>query len=235
MDRIEKEIRDRYKQNIGICLLLFLSVFFFSCKAQGVSKTFSIKTGDLLFQEHKPDSSISSAVVAATRSIDQYHFSHVGVAFRDKDSIYVFEAVSSGVRETPLHEFLAKSATENHVPVVVVGRVKKKYSEAIAYAIPQIKTLIGKPYDNEFLPDNDKYYCSELVYETFRINGKPIFKASPMSFKDLRTGKISPLWKAFFKKIGKPIPEGVLGTNPGDMSKSKEINILGLVPDKYLY
>jgi hypothetical protein len=39
-----------------------------------------------------------------------------------------------------------------------------------------------------------------------------------MSFSD-STGNISPLWISYFSKMGIPVPEGVAGTNPNDMSR----------------
>jgi len=112
-------------------------------------------------------------------------------------------------------------------PVVVVGRLKPKYQKSIPRAIEILKSFLGKPYDYVFLPDNDKYYCSEIIYLAFlRPNGKSIFKATPMSFKDKETGKTSPLWEKHFERHKTPIPEGVLGTSPGEMSRSKAIKIV---------
>ena len=67
----------------------------------------------------------------------------------------------------------------------------------------------------------------EIIYLAFlRPNGKPIFKATPMSFKDKETGETSPLWKKHFERHKTPIPEGILGTSPGEMSRSKAIKIV---------
>ena len=48
----------------------------------------------------------------------------------------------------------------------------------------------------------------------------------PMTFRDKQTGEISPLWVEHFKRYKCEIPEGVPGTNPGDMSRSKAIRIV---------
>lgn len=32
-----------------------------------------------------------------------------------------------------------------------------------AAVIARAKSLVGKPYDEAFLPDNDAYYCSDLL------------------------------------------------------------------------
>ena len=48
--------------------------------------------------------------------------------------------------------------------------------------IARATTLIGKPYDNAFLPDNDAYYCSELIQVAFG----DIFPSQPMNWRDAK-------------------------------------------------
>lgn len=190
-----------------------------------------LRPGDILFKEYPADSAFTDAVVAATQSVDSYRFSHVGVvtSVGPEGNVTVTEAVFSGVRETPLDSFLLTARHVGAQPVVLAARLKKPYRKAVEAALPRIKELVGKPYDREFLPDNDCYYCSELIQATFLIDGKPIFEARPMTFKDKDTGETSPLWIEYFKELQRPIPEGVEGTNPGDMSRSELLTPLGLI------
>lgn len=110
---------------------------------------------------------------------------------------------------------------------MVVGRLKPRLQKNIPAAIERIKKLLGKRYDYVFNPDDDTYYCSELIYVSYlRPDGKPIFRMKPMTFRDKTTGETSPLWIEHFKRFKCDIPEGVPGTNPGDMSRSKAIRIV---------
>jgi hypothetical protein len=76
--------------------------------------------------------------------------------------------------------------------------------------------------------DNDKYYCSELVYEIFLKvnNNEPVFNLNTMTFKAKNSDEFLPNWVEYYRKLGEAIPEGKLGINPGAMSKSDVLKIV---------
>ena len=86
-------------------------------------------------------------------------------------------------------------------------------------------------YDNEFLMNNNKYYCSELIYEAFQNDS--IFKLRPMTFLHPETKDTLEEWKKYYSEIGVEIPENKLGINPGIMSLSERIEIVYIygIPD----
>jgi hypothetical protein len=47
-----------------------------------------------------------------------------------------------------------------------------------------------------------------------------------MTFIDFNTNKTHQNWIEYYKVLGKEIPEGKLGVNPGQLSRSKIINIV---------
>ena len=71
--------------------------------------------------------------------------------------------------------------------------------------------------------NNNKYYCSELIYESFKCNN--IFKLEKMNFNNLDGGK-NVIWQKYFDELNMTIPQDSLGINPASMSKSKNINII---------
>ena len=86
---------------------------------------------------------------------------------------------------------------------------------------------MNKPYDDGFDLQNERYYCSELVYFAFiDALGKHLFTLNSMTFKDPDTGKTFPAWEDYFKKLSLPIPEGKPGLNPGSISRSPIIDIV---------
>lgn len=206
-----------------IALIITLLAVGWECFAQ---KPFPLETGDLLFQV-TGRSAYTEAISSVTRGIKDLNFTHVGVAYVEDGKTYVLEAVPYGVVKSPLEKFFRDAQKSDGNPVVVVGRLKPRLRRCIPAAIEKIKTLLNKRYDFVFDPDDDDYYCSELIYVSYlKPNGKSIFKMKPMTFRDKQTGEISPLWVEHFKRYKCEIPEGVPGTNPGDMSRSKAIRIV---------
>ncbi|MCH5325636.1 MAG: hypothetical protein J1E29_00345, partial [Duncaniella sp.] len=79
-----------------------------------------------------------------------------------------------------------------------------------------------------FLPDNDKMYCSELVYESYLTeSGAHIFEAAPMNFR-AADGSMPQFWLELYAELGVPVPEGIPGTNPNDLSKSPLLKIVSV-------
>lgn len=189
---------------------------------------FKLQTGDLIFQESCAGD-MGNAIKEVTTSIAEYQFTHVGIVYIDEnDSIFVIEATQPRVAKTPLHEYLYPGNGKDCPPVSVVGRLKPEYRHCIPKAIENGLSLVGKEYDNGFVLGDDKYYCSELIYEILlkANNGNPIFSLNVMTFKSPETGEISDGWREHFQKYNLPVPEGELGINPGAMSQSDVIEII---------
>ncbi|MDR0421151.1 MAG: hypothetical protein LBH30_06870 [Prevotellaceae bacterium] len=203
---------------------IILFIVLFVCTAN-VFAQFKLQSGDLLFQAGK-STSLADAIAEVTSGIDSVNYTHVGIVSVENDKIFVIEATTPKVRKVSIDTFLNDARKINGKPIVAAGRLQSKYFDIIPQAIKNAETYLGKPYDYVYSPDNDEYYCSELVYLAFKNKrGKPIFKAKKMTFCD-EQGNMTATWIKHFEKYNAPIPEGRKGTNPGDMSKSKEITIL---------
>ncbi len=48
-----------------------------------------------------------------------------------------------------------------------------------------------------------------------------------MTYKQPGTDSFFPAWVAYYKALGKPIPQGLPGCNPGGISKSDKLTVLG--------
>lgn len=189
---------------------------------------FAIQQGDIIFQESGV-SRTENSIQEVTNSIDGYNFTHVGIVTIDEDgNAIVLEAVPPQVSITPLEEFLYPEGKDNPHPISVVGRLKPKYRKLIPAAIEEGRKLVGLPYDHAYTLGDDKYYCSEYIYEILKRSndGKDVFPLNAMTFKSPETGEITEGWIRHFEKLGVPVPEGEPGINPGAMSTSNVIDII---------
>jgi len=144
---------------------------------------------------------------------------HVGIIEGCNDSLFVIDAApKTGVSRRPLNEFLeAQCDEEGRMPNIKIMQLKDQ--RGVMEFVAKAKELVGAEYDFTFLPDNGKYYCSELVYECYQRDGKPIFEAAPMNFRNA-DGEFDAYWVELFERQGMKIPQGVLGTNPNDLCHS---------------
>ena len=192
----------RSRSSILLGFLLMLMFCVSVCSAQ------SQTTGDLLFVRSK-DSDMEKAISASTGE-----YTHVALVVCDTNGFpWVYEATRpDGVKRSTFIVW-----NDEYAQQYDVFRFTVPFDTADVAV--SANGFLGWPYDDAFLPDNDKLYCSELIYECFWKDGEHLFEAKPMNWRDA-DGNIPKYWIEHFRKLGVPVPEGVLGTNPTDMAKS---------------
>lgn len=190
--------------------------------AQGLDEV-QLQTGDLLFQD-LDCGPMCDAIEAVTEGFDGKDFSHTGLVYLRNDSVYVIEAIGKDVHLTPLAVFAQRSGDNK----IYAGRLKPEYRGLIKKATDYALTQAGVAYDDVFLYDNGKYYCSELIYDAFKKanHNKPFFVLEPMTFREPGGTKYFTVWADYYKDLKEPIPEGKPGINPGGLSRSDKITIL---------
>ncbi len=185
--------------------------------------------GDLLFQD-LDCGPLCNAIENVEKGYNNTRISHVGIVVKDNGKWYVAEAYRK-VQKTPLREFLHRSTDAHGNPKIIVGRIKKQYSTYATLFKQILDTLYGKPYDDEFLTNNGKYYCCELVYEIFQDkNGKHLFDLQPMQFSQ-QSNRIDSIWIVYFHKLKKKIPLNQPGCNPAHYSLSDKLEIVAILGD----
>ncbi|MEM7161202.1 MAG: YiiX/YebB-like N1pC/P60 family cysteine hydrolase [Bacteroidota bacterium] len=187
------------------------------------------KSGDLLFQDLNCGE-LCDAIEAVTYGVQGRDFSHCGMIVEWNDSLMVLEAIGTAVQINSIEHFLERSGDVMHIRNSVLGRVKEEYLEVTKKAVRRALSMIGEPYDPEFLIDNGKWYCSELIYECFldANNEEPFFDLAPMTFKDPMSKIFFPAWIEYYKELNESIPEGEPGINPGSLSRSDKLEIIDL-------
>ena len=190
-------------------------------------RDFHYQSGDLLFQD-LDCGELCDAIEVVTPGLNGKHFSHLGLVYVKRDSAFVIEAIGNDVHVTSISSFLQRQVDENDNPKIVVGRLKKSYQHLNDAAINFALQQLSKEYDNAFIYNNGKYYCSELIYDAYKAAnaGIPFFKLTPMTFKDPKTKRYFPAWETYYKNLQMNIPEGLPGCNPGSIATSEKIDIL---------
>jgi len=189
------------------------------------NQIYNIKEGDLFFQD-LDSSPLCEAIERVTDGVNNKNFSHVGICIIQNSEFYILEAFTNGVALIQIEDFINRSLNKNGKPKITIGRLLPEYNDLIKPALENGKALIGKEYDELFIMENDKYYCSELIYEMFLNPNYNIFELEPMTFKEPNSHDFMEIWVKYFNQFSQKIPEGKLGLNPGGMSKSKNIDII---------
>lgn len=191
-----------------------------------VAMSHQLREGDLLFT----CSDVPNVITRVTSGTDSLPIDHVGIVHRIGGSagpLFVIEAVKPMVCLTPIDSFLCRN-TSDVVPQVIVGRVNVECD--MARSVRCCLMMVGKPYDDLYLPGDSAIYCSELVQMNYvTIAGEAVFAPIPMSFHD-RTGRILDEWIDFYSRHGMQVPEGEPGSNPGELSCRRQVTIIGLYP-----
>jgi hypothetical protein len=202
----------------NIFYTLYLITFF------SFSQKVELKTGDIIFQSMNCGP-LCEAINQVTEGYEGHDFSHLGLVYIQNDSIYIIEAAGTKVQLTPIEKF--KSYTNEEM---FVGRLKRKFRKYIPEAITFSLEQIGVPYDDAYLYDNGSYYCSELIYDAFlNATKKPFFELQPMTFKAPNSNEYFEVWQEYYDNLKIKIPEGELGCNPGGISLSNKLKIIGIL------
>lgn len=173
---------------LGIILLL-IALPFGSIVTESLSSQTEpikdIREGDVIFQTSQ--SQQSPLIQIATQST----ISHCGIIIIKDGKPYVLETLKTLVL-TPLDKFIARGKDGKYW-------LKRSNKENIKI---KYGSYLGKPYDLAFKFDNDKFYCSELIYDIYK-NQLGIELCEPKKVSDyliLGTGKIPQIEKAMKKR-----------------------------------
>ena len=173
---------------IGIILLILALPFTSMVTETLTAQTEPIKEvreGDVIFQTSQ--SQQSPLIQIATRS----KISHCGIIVMKNGKPYVLETLKTLV-VTPLDKFIARGEDGKYWL-----KRSKKENIKIKYG-----SYLGKPYDLAFKFDNDKFYCSELIYDIYK-NQLGIELCEPKKVSDyliLGTDQLPQIEKAMKKR-----------------------------------
>lgn len=197
-------------------ILFFLLLLISGCKSLGVSQ---LENGDLLFVTAK-ETGLSGAINNVTQKEKTISFDHIGILEKENNAFFVLHASpKGGSQKQTLKDFVRDQAQEGQK--VIVYRLKPEYQKIIPYAINKAESMLGKPYNFNYILDENSYYCSDFIERAFREDH--IFTLEPMTFIDPKTGKTNEFWEEFYKKKNLKVPEGEPGCNPNGLAGSDKL------------
>ncbi|MCB0525650.1 MAG: YiiX family permuted papain-like enzyme [Saprospiraceae bacterium] len=171
-----------------------------------------IKDGDLIFQVSL--SAQSKPIQLATKS----KYSHCGIVYRESGKFYVFEAVQP-VKTTPLGEWIARGENGHYV----VKRLKNADQILTPEVLKKMKAvggkLKGKNYDLTFEWNDDRIYCSELIWKVYqRATGIEIGKLETLGGFDLTSEIVK---QKLYERYGNNIPKDETVISPAALYNSE--------------
>jgi hypothetical protein len=171
-----------------------------------------IRNGDLIFQTSL--SGQSKAIQLATKS----KYSHCGIIYKENGQCFVFEAVQP-VKTTPLDKWIARGKNGHYV----IKRLKNADELITTEVLEKMKRegekFKGKNYDLTFEWNDDKIYCSELIWKIYqRATGIEIGKLEKLSDFDLTSEIVREKMK---ERYGDKIPMNEIVISPSAIFDSE--------------
>ena len=166
--------------------------------------------GDVIFQ-----SLPYGPVVWAIEGVTKSPYSHCGIVGQRDGQWVVYEAIGS-VRITSLKKFLWRGRGGGFA----VYRLQDEHREHIPETLRCCEKYLGRPYDFRYRLDDEKIYCSELVYKAFRdaTDGQQL--GDFVKFGDMNWGP----YEVLIRQIeGGPVPVDREMITPRDLAKARQL------------
>ena len=192
-------------------IILLSAVLSFGYGQYSKHTPYALKDGDIVFQSgHRGQ---ANAIKAATDS----EWTHVGVVFKHENQWWVLEAVQP-VKYTKLEDFIKRAPKSFHA-----RRLKDSSAitpECLALAHTWGAQQLNKNYDLKFLWDDEKLYCSELVWKIYKHAADiELCKPRPMESYNLSDPDVAALVKKRFGSIDN-LPKNSPTVAPSDLADS---------------
>jgi uncharacterized protein YycO len=156
-----------------------------------------IHNADIIFQTSV--SQQSQALQLATKS----KYSHCGIIYKNGNDYFVFEAVQP-VKLTPLSEWIDRGQNGHFVIKRLKNAAQVLNSKSIEIMKNEGAKFKNKNYDYTFEWNDDKIYCSELIWKIYkRAIGIEIGKLEKLKDFDISNSQVK---KKLKERYGNKIP-----------------------------
>jgi uncharacterized protein YycO len=214
---------------LGFCAVL-IALFLYSNQAENVkgsnnkavtkisfSENSRCKDGDIIFQSSQSEQ--CKAIQLPTNSI----YSHCGIIFIEEGEVFVYEAVQP-VKKTKLEEWIKRGKNEHYVVKRMKNASNILTSEILTSMKKECEKHVGKKYDLTFEWNDDKIYCSELVWKIYqRSLNIEVGKTQQLKDFDLSHDIVK---KKLKERYGTKIPLNETVISPGSIYESELLELV---------
>ncbi len=117
---------------------------------------YDFQDGDILMQH------IPAKLCAVIADVTDSQYSHCGMVVHKNNRLYVLEAIGS-VCYTPVKDWINRGSYARFTQLRPINMSQDHIRRAIAEA----EKYLGRPYDIQYELDEEKIYCSELIYKAY--------------------------------------------------------------------
>ena len=175
------------------------------------SSPYQPQHGDIVFQS-LPHNTVIDAIEGCTNS----PYSHCGIVVNRAEGWFVLEAIGP-VQEKPLNRWIVQGRDRRFA----VHRLKPEFRKRIPGMIAASERFMGKPYDIQYELDDDKIYCSELIYKGWLAATKESLGVL------VKLGDLN--WKPHemvIRQIAHGLPLDRLMITPRDLAAAKQLDVV---------
>lgn len=122
------------------------------------TEAYEPQVGDVVFQS-LGSNAVTDLIAGSTHS----PFTHCGMVVLREGRWHVLEAIGP-VREIPLADWIAQGQRGG----VAVFRLRAEFQSSVPKFVESARTFLGRPYDPYYRFDDERIYCSELVFKAWR-------------------------------------------------------------------
>lgn len=196
----------------SVCSLVILGYFALIVPAIWANWNYQPQAGDIVFQS-LPNNKLVDAIEGVTKSA----VSHCGIVGNEAGQWVVYEAFRGGVQTTPLYSYLFRGRNYGYA----VYRLKPEYQTHVPETLRCAKTYLGKPYDIQYKLDDERIYCSELIYKSYQTASNGEALGELVKFGSLNWQPHEDTIKYFENG---PVPLDREMITPVDLSKAQQLD-----------
>ncbi len=183
-----------------------------SFKKKNSAHSLELQAGDVLFQDLPGP--LGEAIKLATGS----QYSHCAIVLKDENGLFVFEAVEP-VRRVEIEDWIDQGIKDHFVVRRLPNAKEVPTPKIIERMLSISKDQLNKHYDGLFEWNDERIYCSELVWMAYS-EGAGIELCAPRPLKEYDLS--SPEVKAQIEmRYGRSAPIDELMVSPEDLLRSE--------------